>query len=59
MNNGLRIALFGVGVWALPFAIGMLVFPLQESTPALFDTLSASFDTGKLKLRLIAAVHIE
>jgi hypothetical protein len=39
MNRGLRLALYGVGVWALPFSIGMLVFPLQESTPALFDTL--------------------
>lgn len=39
MKQILRIVLFGAGVWAIPFAFGMLVFPLQASMPALFDTL--------------------
>lgn len=39
MKQFLKTALFGVGVWAVPFAFGMLVFPLQKSAPALFDTL--------------------
>lgn len=39
MNKWMRIALFGVGVWAVPFAFGMVVFSLQKSNPAFFDTL--------------------
>ena len=30
MTHRLRIVLYGVGVWVLPFAFGMLVFPLRE-----------------------------
>lgn len=39
MRPVLRIVFFGVCVWAVPFALGMLLFPLQQTVPELFDTL--------------------
>ena len=39
MNSMLRIVLFGVLVWAIPFLAGMLLFPLQPRAPELFNTL--------------------
>ena len=39
MNSVLRIVLFGVLVWAIPFVLGMLLFPLQTRSPELFNTL--------------------
>lgn len=41
MNNIAKIVLFGTGVWLLPFALGIVIFPLQESSPALFDSIMA------------------
>jgi NO-binding membrane sensor protein with MHYT domain len=35
----LRLILFGVAVWALPFVAGMAVFPVIPPETALFDTL--------------------
>jgi NO-binding membrane sensor protein with MHYT domain len=37
----LRLFLFGVAVWALPFAAGMAIFPIIPPETALFDTLMA------------------
>lgn len=39
MRTAIRYLLFGVGVWLIPFAIGMLLFPVLDPTTALFDTL--------------------
>ena len=38
MNRKLLVASYGVGVWALPFMVGMMLFPLQQTYPTLFDT---------------------
>lgn len=35
----LRILLFGLGVWATPFLVGMAIFPFQSQKPELFDTI--------------------
>lgn len=35
----LRLGLFGVAVWAVPFAAGMAMFPIVPPETALFDTL--------------------
>ena len=39
MGGTVRFILFGVGVWLIPFVIGMLVFPVVDPASALFDTL--------------------
>ena len=39
MKKVLRYLLFGIGVWAIPFAIGMALFPMIPPESALFDTL--------------------
>lgn len=41
MNPTLRIIVFGIIVWAIPFIAGMLLFPLKAGMPAMFDTLMA------------------
>ena len=41
MNSTLRIILLGAATWAIPFAAGMLLYPLHESDPPLFETLLA------------------
>ena len=37
MNKKLLIATYGIGVWALPFVVGMALFSLQENYHELFD----------------------
>jgi hypothetical protein len=39
MGNFLRLVLFGVAVWAVPFGIGIALFPFIDPSTALFDTL--------------------
>jgi len=39
MRKAIRILLLGIAVWALPFAIGMALFPVLDPSTALFDTL--------------------
>ena len=39
MRKFVRIFLLGLAVWALPFALGMALFPVVEVESALFDTL--------------------
>ena len=39
MGNWLRLLLFGVAVWAVPFAIGFALFPVVDPSTTLFDTL--------------------
>lgn len=39
MRDAVRYLLFGVGVWAVPFFIGMAIFPVVPPETALFDTL--------------------
>ena len=39
MKSILRYLLFGIGVWAIPFAIGMFLFPVLPPETSLFDTL--------------------
>ena len=41
MNEIVKIVLFGIGVWLVPFALGVLIFPLKESSAALFDSIMA------------------
>ncbi|NKB90561.1 MAG: hypothetical protein GKS06_20335 [Acidobacteria bacterium] len=58
MRNPIKLVLFGVGVWLAPFVVGMLSWPLQESVPALFETVvsvamsGAAVVFGLLYLRL-------
>ena len=35
----MKLLLFGVGVWATPFAAGVMLFPLKDGLPGLFDSL--------------------
>ena len=39
MKIWLKIVLFGIGVWAIPFGFGMLLFSIQATQSELFDTL--------------------
>lgn len=39
MSDWLRVLLFGIAVWAVPFAIGFALFPVVDPSTALFDTL--------------------
>jgi hypothetical protein len=41
MKKNLQIVTYGIGVWALPFAVGMLLFSLQENFHELFDAAMA------------------
>ena len=48
MNKNILVILYGVGIWALPFAVGMLLFPIQATHGDIFDTV--------MKLVLLLAV---
>ena len=39
MKGAVRFLLFGIGVWLIPFVIGMIIFPVAPPDSALFDTL--------------------
>jgi hypothetical protein len=39
MNKNFKLILFGFWIWLIPFVIAFFIFPLQESNPALFDTI--------------------
>lgn len=39
MNKNLKLILFGFWIWLIPFAIAFFIFFLQDSNPALFDTV--------------------
>lgn len=39
MASALRFLLFGGAIWLIPFAIGLLVFPVAPPESALFDSL--------------------
>jgi NO-binding membrane sensor protein with MHYT domain len=39
MRKFVRIVLLGLAVWALPFVLGMAIFPVVPPETALFDTL--------------------
>jgi len=39
MRKAVRVLLLGMAVWALPFALGMALFPVLDPSTALFDTL--------------------
>lgn len=39
MRKFVRILLLGIAVWALPFVLGMAIFPVVPPETALFDTL--------------------
>jgi hypothetical protein len=39
MNKNLKIVLFGVLVWLVPFLVSFVVFPLKESNRALFESI--------------------
>jgi hypothetical protein len=41
-----RYLLFGVGIWAIPFVIGMAIFPLADPATALFDTIMSIAMSG-------------
>ncbi len=63
MNNIAKIVLFGIGVWLVPFVLGVVIFPLQESTPELFDSIMvvavsvAAVGFGLLYLRRAKSDH--
>jgi hypothetical protein len=41
MRKFVRIFLLGLAVWAVPFVLGMAIFPVVPPETALFDTLMA------------------
>jgi hypothetical protein len=41
MRKIVRIILLGIAIWAVPFALGMAIFPLVDPASALFETIMA------------------
>lgn len=41
MKKSILTVLMGIGVWIVPFALGMLLLSVRQSNPALFDSLMA------------------
>jgi len=39
MNKNVKIVLFGVLLWLIPFLVSLVVFPLKESNRALFESI--------------------
>lgn len=56
MRKATRILLLGLAVWALPFALGMALFPVLDPATALFDTLMSV--AMALSATLFAAIHL-
>jgi hypothetical protein len=38
MRGAVRYLLFGIGVWLIPFALGVAIFPVVDPSTSLFDT---------------------
>jgi hypothetical protein len=55
MKAGVRALLFGLAVWAVPFAAGMAIFPWVPPETALFDTLMAV--AMSLSATIFAVLH--
>jgi NO-binding membrane sensor protein with MHYT domain len=56
MRKFVRIILLGLAVWALPFALGMAIFPIVPPETALFDTLMCV--AMAFAATLFATVHL-
>lgn len=56
MRKAIRILLLGVAVWALPFALGMALFPVVDPATALFDTLMSV--AMAFSASLFALIHL-
>ena len=56
MRKAIRILLLGLAVWAVPFAIGMALFPVVDVESALFDTLMSV--AMAFSATLFAYVHL-
>jgi hypothetical protein len=41
MRKVVRILLLGIAIWGVPFALGMVIFPLVDPASALFETIMA------------------
>lgn len=39
MGSAIRIILLGLLIWAVPFGLGMVIFPVVPPVSALFDTI--------------------
>lgn len=39
MNKNVKIVLFGLLLWLIPFLVSLVVFPLKESNRALFESI--------------------
>jgi hypothetical protein len=39
MTSFRKALLFGLGIWAIPFVVAFLIFPLRESWRALFESI--------------------
>lgn len=39
MNKNLKILIFGLCIWLVPFLVSLAVFPLKESNRALFESI--------------------
>jgi hypothetical protein len=39
MRGAVNYLLFGIGVWLIPFALGVAIFPVVDPSTSLFDTL--------------------
>lgn len=56
MRKATRILLLGLAVWALPFALGMALFPVLDPATALFDTMMSV--AMALSATLFAVIHL-
>lgn len=56
MRKFVRIFLLGIAVWALPFVLGMAIFPIVPPETALFDTLMAV--AMAFSATLFAVIHL-
>jgi hypothetical protein len=56
MRKAIRILVLGVAVWAVPFGLGMALFPVVDPSTALFDTLMSV--AMALSATLFAYIHL-
>lgn len=55
MRKMVRVFLLGIAIWALPFFLGMAIFPIIPPETALFDTTMSV--VAALSATLLSVVH--
>ncbi|MDP3065819.1 MAG: hypothetical protein Q8N08_03695 [Methanobacteriaceae archaeon] len=53
MNKYLKIVLYGLGVWVVPFLVSFIIYPLKQSGNPLFESLMAVVITATVVLLIL------